>query len=122
MAHSPRITELYWGRLRVEGMPQPLRDAMLYPGGARSWDWGRTGTRHRPGIGMADVAELLARGARVIVLSRGMLGLLATMPEVLTALAREGIPAYRLRTVAAVRLYNELARTTPVGGLIHSSC
>lgn len=95
---------------------------MLYPGGAQAWDWARTGTRHRPGIGMADLAELLARDARAIVLSRGMLGLLATSPAVLTALAREGIPAYRLRTVAAVRLYNELARTMPVGALIHSTC
>ena len=119
---SPLLARLRWGRVEVEGIPRPFRDVKLYPGGARAWDWRETGTAHRPGIQLGDVEELLAHGARVIVLSRGVLGLLATSPGTLRALARWGIPVHQLRTPAAVRRYNELAPATPVGALIHSTC
>jgi hypothetical protein len=48
------------------------KDFKLYPGGGREWDWNETGTRHVPGIQPADVEELFAHGATVVVLSRGM--------------------------------------------------
>ena len=35
---SPRIGHLSWGRLEVEGQGA-FKDAKLYPGGAREWDW-----------------------------------------------------------------------------------
>jgi len=37
-----------WGRVVVEAAPGPLRDAVLFPGGARAWDWRASGTGHRP--------------------------------------------------------------------------
>ena len=58
---SPRITHLSWGRLEVEG-GRSFKDAKLWPGGGRAWDWKETGTRHRPGIQLADGA---VRGAPI---------------------------------------------------------
>jgi hypothetical protein len=118
---SPRIGHLSWGRLEVEGQGT-FKDAKLYPGGAREWDWRETGTRHVPGIQPADVEELLDHGAKVVVLSKGMLERLQVCPETLALLQRKGIPAHVLPTEAAARLYNELAARQKVGGLFHSTC
>jgi hypothetical protein len=118
---SPRIVHLSWGRLEVEGRGA-FKDAKLYPGGAREWDWRETRTRHVPGIQPADVAELLDHRAEVVVLSKGMLERLQVCPETLALLERKGIPAHVLPTEDAVRLYNELAAKQKVGGLFHSTC
>ncbi|TCJ18860.1 hypothetical protein E0L93_04990 [Rubrobacter taiwanensis] len=119
-ALSPEVTHISWGRLEAGG--RVFKDARLYPGGAREWDWNETGTRHEPGIRPADVEELLARGARVVVLSRGFYGRLRVMPETLELLARRGVRAHVLRTEEAVRLYNELRRKEPAGALVHTTC
>ena len=65
---SPRILHLSWGHIEVEGHP-PFKDAKVFPGGAREWDWRDTGTRHVPGIQPADVRELIEHGAKAVVLS-----------------------------------------------------
>ncbi|HEX6058456.1 MAG TPA: MTH938/NDUFAF3 family protein [Gemmatimonadaceae bacterium] len=122
---SPRIVADGWGRLEIEDCPAPLRDAMLYPGGAREWDWRVHGTGHRAGIVPADVRELLDRGALEIVLARGRLGLLRVPPETLLPLAARGIRVHVLPTAAAIERYNALAAERParrVGALIHSTC
>jgi hypothetical protein len=118
---SPRITRFAWGRLEVEGAGA-FKDAKLYPGGAREWDWCETGTRHVPGIQPSDVAELLEHGAEVVVLSKGVLERLQVCPETLDLLKNRGIPAHVLPTEDAVRLYNELAAKSKVGGLFHATC
>jgi hypothetical protein len=69
---SPRITQVSWGRLEVEGKAEPYKDAKLFPGGSCEWNWRETGTSHKPGIQIADAQELLDHGAAVVVLSRGM--------------------------------------------------
>ena len=118
---SPRITHLSWGRLEVEGGLR-FKDAKLYPGGAREWDWNDTGTRHAPGIQPSDVAELVDRGCSVVVLARGMLRRLQVCPETLRALERRDVQVHVLPTQQAVATYNELCESQPVGGLIHSTC
>lgn len=120
-SRSPRISRISWGRLEVEGQGA-FKDAKLYPGGAREWDWHETGTRHVPGIQAADIRELLEQGVEVVVLSKGMLERLQVCPEVLELLERKGIPAHVLPTEDAVRLYNELAAEQKVGALFHSTC
>ena len=117
---SRRITHLSWGRIEVEG-GRAFKDAKLWPGGARAWDWKETGTRHRPGIQPADVADLLEHGAEVVVLSQGILEALQVCPETLTLLKNKRIPAHVLQTEEAVRLYNELAETQRAAGLFHST-
>ena len=121
MERSPRIERLSWGRLEVDGHGS-FKDAKLLPGGAREWGWREPGTQHAPGVQPADVAELLERGARIVVLSRGMLTRLRVPPETLQVLEARGVEARVHPTKQAVRLYNELAEKQPVGGLFHSTC
>jgi hypothetical protein len=120
-ARSPKIVNLSWGRMEVDGVGTG-KDFKLYPGGGREWDWSETRTRHSPGIQPADVTELLDRGARVVVLSRGMDLVLQTCPETLEMLKARGIRVHVQETRAAVALYNQLAETEAVGGLFHSTC
>jgi hypothetical protein len=58
---SPRIKHVSWGRLEVQGQAEPYKDAKLFPGGSRTWNWRETGTGHRPGIQIADVQALAYR-------------------------------------------------------------
>lgn len=119
---SPRIEALDWGRMEVAGLGAG-KDFKLWPGGGRPWDWGETGTHHVPGIQPADIAELLARGATVVVLSRGRLRRLRICPETLAALESAGVEAVVEETRRAVARYNELAAAgVPVAGLFHSTC
>ena len=117
---SPRVTDLAWGRLEVEGSTS--KDAKLFPGGARAWDWNETGTNHEPGIQPADVEELLERGATTVVLSKGFHERLGVTPETLRMLEERGVAAHVRQTEEAIRLYNELRETEKVGALIHSTC
>jgi hypothetical protein len=118
---SPRIVDVSWGRLDVEGLGDG-KDFKLYPGGGRLWDWNETGTDHQPGIQPADVEELLEHGATVVVLSQGMDLVLQVDPATLELLDGRGVEVHVAETRAAVRLYNELAERLPVGGLFHSTC
>jgi hypothetical protein len=119
-ARSPRVTDLAWGRLKVDG--STFKDAKLFPGGARAWDWNETGTNHEPGIQPADVEELLERGATTVVLSKGFHERLGVTPETLRMLEERGVAAHVRQTEEAIRLYNELRETEKVGALIHSTC
>ena len=119
---SPRINHVSWGRLEVEDKAEAYKDAKLFPGGSREWNWRETKTAHRPGIQIADVQELLDQGAKVVVLSRGMAECLPVPRETLDFLKERQIPVHVLPTEQAVALYNKLAPTEPVGGLFHTTC
>jgi len=106
-APSPLITHLSWGRLEVEDSRR-FKDAKLFPGGAREWNWSETGTAHVPGIQSADVEELLEHGAKVVVLSQGFYKRLQICSETLEMLKQRGIDFHMLQTEQAVRLYNKL--------------
>jgi len=118
---SPKILAVSWGHMEIEGLGEG-KDFKLYPGGGRAWDWNETGTRHSPGIQPADVAELLANGATTVVLSQGIDKQLQVDPATLALLEERSVTVHVAETRAAVALYNELAETTPVGGLFHSTC
>ncbi|HEX9665683.1 MAG TPA: Mth938-like domain-containing protein [Thermodesulfobacteriota bacterium] len=119
---SPLIRHLSWGRIEVEGLGGPFKDAKLFPGGAREWDWSETGTEHVPGIQPSDVEELIENGAEEVVLSKGMYERLQVSPETLQFLKDRNISTYVLQTKEAVRLYNKLRNDTRVGGLFHTTC
>jgi len=87
---SPRIISISWGHMEVEGV-RCGKDFKLYPGGGRAWDWRETKTEHVPGIQPADVQELLNKGSKVVVLSRGMQLMLQTCRETLRLLKDKGI-------------------------------
>jgi len=118
---SPKVVEISWGRMEVEGLGIG-KDFKLYPGGGRAWDWSETGTRHVPGIQPADVEELLDRGATTVVLSLGLDQALQVDPRTVDLLAARSIAVYVAETRDAVKRYNELADTEAVGGLFHSTC
>ncbi len=119
-ALSPRITDLSWGRLDVED--HSFRDAKLFPGGSREWDWNETGTRHAPGIQPADVEELLEHGATTVILGKGFYERLQVRRETLRELKERNVSVHVGQTEEAVRLYNQLSESEIVGALIHSTC
>ena len=103
---SPLITHFSWGRLEVEG-GKHFKDAKLFPGGAREWDWSETGTDHVPGIQPPDVEELLEHGAKVVVLSKGVYERLQVCSQTLAVLKQRGIDFHVLQTEQAIALYNK---------------
>jgi hypothetical protein len=121
LLRSPRISQLSWGRMEIENLGTG-KDFKLYPGGGRAWDWNETNTHHVPGIQPADVEELLEKGSKVVVLSRGMELALQTCPETLQMLRDQRILYYVEETKKAAELYNKLAEHELVGGLFHSTC
>ncbi len=119
---SPKIRRIVWGAIRAEGFLWG-KDMKLWPGGGRPWDWGETGTRHEPGIQIADVQELLDHGATVVVLSRGMQLMLETAPETIEFLENKQIDFHIAETNQGVKIYNDLVEQgAAVGGLFHSTC
>lgn len=121
MLPSPRITSIEWGRITLDD-GSTYKDAKLFPGGSRAWDWNETDTHHDPGIQPADVTELLDHGAHVVVLSRGFHERLQVCPATLEHLKQQGIAVHAAETGEAARLYNELAAGHAVAGLFHSTC
>ncbi len=121
VARSPSIRSLHWGSVDTD--VGSFRDAKLWPGGGRGWDWDETGTSHQPGIQPADVAELVDNGARTVVLSRGQEHRLQVMDATVERLQELGVAVEVLESGAAVDRYNQLAVDgQAVGALIHSTC
>lgn len=119
---SPRILSIEWGKIQVDGLGIG-KDAKLYPGGGREWDWRETNTHHVPGIQPTDVQELIDKQCEVIVLTRGMQLVLQTCPETLEQLRDLSIETFVEETNAAVATYNRLvSQGKAVGGLFHSTC
>jgi hypothetical protein len=121
-AGSPRIVSHEWGVIEVDGVGH-LRDAKLWPGGGREWDWDETGTRHKPGIQPADLDELLTHDPEVVVLSRGRELRLHAMTETMALLQARDIEIVRDETSRAIDAYNRLAtKGRRVAALLHSTC
>jgi hypothetical protein len=119
---SPRVEQDGWGFVDVAGVGR-LRDAKLWPGGGRAWDWNETGTHHRPGIQPADVAELLDHVPDVVVLSRGRELRLEATAEVIALLGSQGVDVVHDETGAAIAAYNRLAgQGRRVAALLHTTC
>ena len=118
---SPKINSIEWGNVLV-GDGNNYKDAKLFPGGSRTWDWNETGTSHSPGIQPADVDELLEQGAEVVILSKGFNERLKTMAKTEQYLTDKKISYHILQTEEAVLKYNQLRETKPAGALIHSTC
>ncbi|HZQ78682.1 MAG TPA: MTH938/NDUFAF3 family protein [Acidimicrobiia bacterium] len=119
---SPLVLDDGWGFVEVERVGR-LRDAKLWPGGGRAWDWNETGTHHRPGIQPSDVAELLEHRPDVVVLSWGRELALETAPGTLAVLEARGVETVRAETGAAVAAYNRLAgQGRLVAALLHTTC
>jgi hypothetical protein len=118
---SPPITADGWGHIAVGG--ETVKDAKLWPGGGRAWDWTETGTDHDTGIQPADVHELLDHGAEHVLLSRGRQGRLRVHPDTEALLDELEISYEILATDEAITRYRQLREHgTAVGALIHTTC
>ncbi len=118
---SPKINSIKWGKINVD-KNLIYKDAKLYPGGSRKWDWNETGTHHQPGIQPADVEELINNNAQVIILSKGFHERLQVCDETKDFLKDNDLTFYILETSKAVEKYNQIRKEKPVGALIHSTC
>jgi hypothetical protein len=118
---SPRITDFSWGSLEVEGGLH-YKDAKLFPGGSKEWDWRETGTDHEAGIQPGDLTELLDAGAEAVVLSQGVYGRLQVSQEAMELLRNRGVAIHSKKTEEAIALYNELRGSVKVAGLFHTTC
>ena len=118
---SPAFSRMSWGEIETDA--GTFRDAKLWPGGGRGWDWNETGTEHSPGIQPADVEEVLDHDPEVVVLGRGQNGRLQVMDGTLEVIEERGAKAEMMRSDEAVQRYNELASDgRAVGALIHTTC
>lgn len=119
------ITQFSWGHVTVEhgdGTLKNYKDVIVYPEGSQEWDWSKTGTRHVPGIQVADVQELAQKVDRVI-LSRGVDLVLQVQPETLEYLRNHNKQYDVLQSQEAVELYNKLiSEGKRVGIVLHSTC
>ena len=119
------ITDLSWGKIevRVDGEKRRYRDAKIWPGGAREWDWNETGTDHGIGIQIADVKEIVKNGAEIVILSRGQNRRLQVQEETTRYLEDRGVDYHIEETNQAVEHFNTLSREgKAVGGVFHSTC
>jgi hypothetical protein len=115
------IARFRWGEI-VDAIGRPFKDARLFPGGIEEWDWGKTGTRHDPGIQSADLADLLATRPSVVILSRGV-DLVLQVPQATIDFARSHAQTVLvLQSEQAVAEYNRRIPDERVVALIHSTC
>ena len=119
---SPRIKDVSWGRLEVEGKAEPYKDAKLFPGGSREWNWRETANEPQTRHSNCRRAGIAGPRREIVVLSRGMAECLHVPRETLDFLKERQIPVHVLPTQHAVALYNKLGQTEAVGGLFHSTC
>lgn len=124
-AASPIISNSRWGELEIsiEGKAETVKDARLYPGGYRSWDWNEHGTSHGGGIQPGELDELLEHGTEYLVLSKGHYERLSINEETLNRLDKLGVEYDILPTPKAIEKYNQMAQEgKAVGALMHSTC
>jgi len=119
------ITHISWGRMEVtiNNQTHHFKDCKVWPGGAKAWDWGATGTHHQPGIQPADIEEILDQDIEVMILSLGMQLMLHACPETEDMLQSRGVAYHIEETRQAVDLFNSLTQQgKKVGGIFHSTC
>jgi len=90
---SPIISRAEWGKIEINDS-LIYKDVKCFPGGSREWDWNETGTRHTPGIQLADIEELLEKEAEVLVLSMGYRCRLKTDSRTIEFLDKQKIPLF----------------------------
>lgn len=126
--------ECKWAEVRlVAGLGSPVektlgtfQDLRASPNSFQEWDWNVFGTKHKPGISLADVRDLVNESGgncKVVILSRGFDGRLECSQDVINWLGSQGIIVYHELTPQAVELFNHFQRRNiPVAALIHSTC
>lgn len=119
---SPKILSIGWGKMEIEDLGKG-RDFKLWPGGGRPWDWDECGTGHSRGIQIDDVRELISQGAKVVILTRGVLSRLNVPQKTRSFIEEQNVEVIVTSTKQGVKLYNDYVdKNVPVAGLFHSTC
>lgn len=121
---APRITSIKWGVIQVEENKKiyTYKDCMLWPTKHQNWDWSKTGTKHDPGIQIADLKEFID-SVDVVVLSQGMDLVLKVQPSIVEHIKKLKKEVHVAQSEKAVEIYNRLVdEGKRVGALIHSTC
>ncbi|HUJ59962.1 MAG TPA: Mth938-like domain-containing protein [Kofleriaceae bacterium] len=118
---NPRIASFRWGEI-VDAAGRTFKDARLYPGGVEEWDWRRTGTRHDPGIQIADLEDLLATAPDVVILTRGVELVLQVPQATIDFACARAATVLVLPSGEAVAEYNRRIPAERVVALVHSTC
>ena len=128
----PSIENDGWGEIYVksEGRIVKLRDAVLLPEKALSWDWKWSddeGMDHSPGIREKDLDHYILSSTPIphtVILSTGRSGVLEVDPKRKLYLLKKGIKeVYILPTQEAIEKYRALcAKGIRVAALIHTTC
>lgn len=117
---SPHVTAFEWGKIEIG--TKVYKDVRLWPDHSEEWNWGKTGTRHVPGIQISDLEDFIDE-IDEIVLSEGVDGVLQTKPETLEYLEKAGKKIHKALTPEAIKIYNERAvKHVRIGALLHSTC
>lgn len=122
--YQPFIEHIQWGEITVKnnGNTITYRDVKLWPNQSREWNWKETGTRHNPGIQIADIQELIDK-VDVVILTRGIDLVLQVPQETIDYAKQQGKEVHVGQTEDMVKLYNELVEQgKKVGGVFHSTC
>ena len=106
----PIVTDLSWGETTVlfKGVQTVYKDAIVWPDGHCEWDWNVYGTRHKPGIQIGDVKDLVENhNCNHIILSTGMHDVLKIDPKTIRWLKDNNIDYEIHNSIKAVKYYNE---------------
>jgi hypothetical protein len=124
----PEIVSLEWGKIvvNVDGTNKTFKDCRIWAYDADQWDWGRTGTHHKPGTQFNDFADLLSKctDTNVVILSTGVDNVLQVHPETIKKMRQHypRVTLYILNTKEAVKTYNSLRKEHQIVALIHTTC
>lgn len=121
---QPLITHISWGKIIVadNGKESTYRDAKLWQSESKDWDWNKTGTRHNPGVQIADIAEFIDM-VDIVILTRGMDLVLQVPQTTIDYVRQRGKQCFVGQTEDMVKKYNELVKEgKKVGGVFHSTC
>lgn len=121
---EPIITRIEWGKITIlhNDQEKTYKDAKLEPKGANSWNWKTTGTKHTPGIQVADIQDLVDH-VDIVLLTQGMDLVLEVPHETIQYATDLGKEVHVGQTRDMVLLYNDLiAQNKRVGGVFHSTC
>lgn len=116
------IDRIEWGNITVKADSFSFKDVIIHNDSVEEWDWKKTGTKHDPGIQIADLIQIIDKIDH-IVLSTGFKNQLRVQDNTLNYIKFKKKNYYVLNTEEAVKKYNQLARAGHrVGALIHSTC
>ncbi len=124
ISYQPIIEHIKWGEIIVKNNDDSItyRDVKLWPNHSREWNWKETGTRHNPGIQIADIQEFIDK-VDVVILTRGIDLVLQVPQETIDYAKQQDKEVHVGQTEKMVELYNELVtQGKKVGGVFHSTC